>query len=468
MKRYSDSEVFSELSSAKKKLIILAAVILWAAWQIIGAGAYIGHLAKLRSFDKQEYYSLICALNSFFMCTAVPLIASLGDRIGRKWLICIGITVEMLVDLGTALSPNIFVFAFFWTLSGFTSGCFMTAPYLLISDVVEFPKRPHYMGYVQVAGALGLMLSPVTAGLLADHGMAKLVYLQCVPFISTALLILLVCYPDYRPGTESHRIDLAGIGLMMLTVGLFIFLFNFGGRLFPWLSWQAALCAAGILGFGVLLVRHELRESCPVLSVKLLARPNLRSACICGLLFNFYAVCAGGYIIVYVQNVMGRAATTSGAVLMPQTVIYSALALFIGNWAAKKTGRFRAAYIAAGIAAAAAMAVVSLMGPDSSVAFIYVAMMFGGVAYSVMGTLNIPYAQKCLRPEEYGTGQGTVQFFTSCTSCLVISLFNVLLSSGANMEQGLKAIYLTTGILSLGLAAYAALFMKKSHENTIA
>ena len=117
MKKYSDSRVFLELSPGRKKLLVFASVLLWAAWQMSGADASIGHIAKLSSFGAEQYYSLISALNLFSMCVAVPLVTGLGDRIGRKWIICIGITLEVVVDIMVSISTNIYMFAFFWAMS---------------------------------------------------------------------------------------------------------------------------------------------------------------------------------------------------------------------------------------------------------------------------------------------------------------------------------------------------------------
>ena len=464
MKIYNDSQIFFQLSPLKKKLLVIAAVLLWAAWQMSGADASIGHIAKLSSFGAEQYYSLISALNLFSMCIAVPLVTGLGDRIGRKWLICIGITMEVVVDFIVSISTNIYTFAFFWAMSGFTSGCFMSASFLIVSDISDRKDRLRYMGYIQAAGALAMLLSPVIAGVLVDIGHPTLVYLMCVPFISIPLVILLFCYPDYRPQSESRAIDWRGAFWLLITVGLLVFYFNFVGVLFAWKSVWSAVIAAATMFSAAMLVRTELRTQVPILHIEMLKRGKVRSACICGVLFNAYAMCAAVYIVLYVQKVMQRTATDSGVVLMPQTIVYAILAIFIGGWASKKAGRFRMSYIVAGVCGAIAIGIIALLDSHSPVALIYVAMAFGGVAYAVMGTLNIPYAQRDLAPNELGAGQGMVQFFTSCTPTILVSAFGAVMNNTPDTEAGVRTIFAITCAMCLALAAYAVFFIKRHGE----
>src|SRR5260221_7403172 len=136
----------------------------------------------------------------------------LGDRIGRKRMLIVGMAMFGLFSLLTAYShsPDQLIFA--RAAMGLGAAAVMPQTLSIISNVFEPQERARAIGIWAVAVGIGAALGPIVGGLLLAPFWWGSVFLINVPVTAIGVAA------SPQPGPESHepvpgRIDYAGVPL---------------------------------------------------------------------------------------------------------------------------------------------------------------------------------------------------------------------------------------------------------------
>ncbi len=254
------------------------------------------------------------AINSYTLVFAGLLFTFgvVGDRIGRKRMLMIGLASFGLFSLMTAYShsPDQLVWA--RAAMGLGAAAVMPQTLSIISNVFDPAERPKAIGIWAVAVGIGIAIGPIVGGLLLAHFWWGSVFLINVPFTAASVAAIALLVPESK-NPNPGRIDFVGVlasiaGLVLLVYGIIQ-----GGDKGSWVHLDVlgpVLGGLAILGF---FVWYEARIRHPSLDVRLFRDARLSSAIGALALVFFGMMGALFFLSFYLQSVRGYSPLRAGA-----------------------------------------------------------------------------------------------------------------------------------------------------------
>jgi len=258
------------------------------------------------------------AINSYTLVFAGMLFTFgvIGDRIGRKRMLMIGLVLFGLGSLLSAYSHSPGELIAARAAMGLGGAAVMPQTLSIISNVFEPQERARAIGIWASAVGIGVAIGPVLGGLLLAHFWWGSVFLINVPVTVLGAAAVLALVPESR-NPAPGKIDYLGVlgsivGLVLLVYGIVQ-----GGDGASWTS-------AGVLGpaLGGLLVLglfawYESRIDHPSLDIRLF-RDRRLSASVGAISLLFFGF-GGVYFFTsfYMQNVRGYTPLDAGLLTVP-------------------------------------------------------------------------------------------------------------------------------------------------------
>src|SRR5260221_2138408 len=265
----------------------------------------------------------------------------LGDRIGRKRMLMIGLALFGLFSLLTAYShsPDQLIFA--RAAMGLGAAAVKPQTRWIISNVFDPAERARAIGIWAVAVGIGVAIGPIVGGLLLAHFWWGSVFLINVPVTAIGVAAIALLVPESR-NPDPGRIDFLGVlfsiaGLVLLVYGIIQ-----GGDRGSWIHWDVLGVAAAGAAVLALFAWYEARLSHPSLDVKLFRDPRLSSAVGAITLVFFGMLGAFFFLSFYLQSVRGYSPLHAGLLTLPfaagQMLVSPRTARLVRRFGAKAVG----------------------------------------------------------------------------------------------------------------------------------
>jgi EmrB/QacA subfamily drug resistance transporter len=285
-------------------MVVLDALVVSTALSTIRADLHVS-LAQLE-----------WTVNAYSLSFAVLLMtgAMLGDRFGRRRILCVGIGVFVAASAGCALSPSIG-----WLIAGRVvqgAGAALVMPVALALLGVTFPPsaRPRALGvFAGITGA-AVPLGPLLGGAVVQGISWPWIFWLNVP-IGLALIGLALTRIDESYGP---RVPVDGLGLALVTgAALGIIWGLVRGNPAGWGSPE--VISALILGLLSMagFVTWEQRASTPMLPLRLFSSRRFSAGNAAAFFHNGSAIGAVFFMAQFLQTGLGYGPLAAGLRLMP-------------------------------------------------------------------------------------------------------------------------------------------------------
>jgi EmrB/QacA subfamily drug resistance transporter len=239
-----------------------------------------------------------------------------GDRIGRKRMLMIGLVAFGLFSLVTAYAqtPDQLIWA--RAAMGLGAAAVMPQTLSIISNVFDPAERPRAIGIWAMAVGIGVAIGPVVGGLLLAHFWWGSVFLLNVPFTAAGAAAVWLLVPESK-NPDPGRIDYVGVlasiaGLVLLVYGIIQ-----GGEKGSWVHADVLGPIAAGLAVLAFFAWYESRLRHPSLDVRLFRNPRLSSAVGALALVFFGMMGALFFLSFYLQSVRGYSALQAGLLSLP-------------------------------------------------------------------------------------------------------------------------------------------------------
>jgi MFS family permease len=386
--------------------------------------------------------------------------AKLGDILGRDRAFAIGLAIYGLGSFTTAISPNLGVLLFGWSLiEGLGAALVIPAIVSLIAHTYEGPQRALAFGIVGGVAGAAVAAGPLIGGWVTTEFSWRYVFAGEVVIVATILLVRrrLVSAPavDNPP-----KLDLVGVGISALGLGLAVYgilkssewglieprgaltiggeeITPFGFSVVPFLILAGVGCLAG---FALWEERRERTGKDTLLDRSLLKIEQLRAGLTTLMMQQLILLGTFFVLPVYLQVVLGLDAFETGKRLFPMSVTMFAAAM-LGPRLAAGLAPKRVAQ--AGLLALSAASVVLLGTIDvelNGAAFALALALFGvgaGLLLSQLGNVIMSSVDPS-KTNEAGGLQGTAQNLgASLGTALIGAVLIAALTSGfvSKVEQ---------------------------------
>lgn len=272
-------------------------------------------------------------LNAYSLVFAsLMLIAgTLGDRLGRKWVMGAGIVVFCAGSVMCAVAPSVG-----WVIGGraiMGIGAAASEPGTLSVIRQLYPdraQRARALGAWSAVSGLSLALGPVIGALLVSLDDWRAVFWFNLAF-GGLLLVLLVLFVPNSADPQPGRLDGGGFVLGSVALGSVIYA-GISGELYGYGTWWiiALFVLSGVTGIGFVMV--ERRVVSPMLELK-----YLKDAAVSNALFAAFAVYFGVFSIffltaLYLDVLVGYSGGKLAAVFAPMAAAIVFGAAGAGFW----------------------------------------------------------------------------------------------------------------------------------------
>ena len=272
------------------------------------------------------------AITAYTLVMATLMITGgkIGAIIGRKRAFSIGCVIYGCGSLTTSLAPNLTVLLIGWSfLEGVGAALIMPAIVALVASNFPVERRPSAYGLVAAAGAVAVAVGPLIGGFATTYFSWRWVFAGEVVVV-LGILVLARRFND-APPDRRPKIDLVGVVLSALGLGLFVFGVLKSG-VWGWVapkpgapSWLGISPTVWLMITGLLVVwiffrwqdRLELQGKEPLVSPKLLKSEQLKGGLT--MFFFQFLVQAGVFFVVplFLSVALGLSALATGARLLP-------------------------------------------------------------------------------------------------------------------------------------------------------
>jgi EmrB/QacA subfamily drug resistance transporter len=350
---------------------------------------------------------------------------SLGDRLGRKRLLQVGLVVFGAGSALSAFSGSAGMLVASRALMGLGSACVMPATLSITANVFSGQERTKAIGVWAGVVGIGLAVGPIAGGWLLDHFWWGSVFLVNLPVVALALAAGVALVPDSRD-PAAGRPDPLGTALSV--VGLTALLYGIIEA--PARGWTgpavlAAFAAAG-LALGAFAV-WELRSDHPMLEIRLFRNPRFSAASACLTLVFFALFGSLFFVTQHLQFVLGFTALEAGIRTVPLAVGLSlgapASARLVNRFGSRRV-------VAAGMTVAAGgLAVLALATPASGYGLVLAALLLQGLGMGVSMTPVTDSIMASLPPAKAGVGSAMNDTTRQAGGALGVAVLGTVLSS---------------------------------------
>ena len=390
-------------------------------------------------------------LSGFLTALAMFMVSAgrLGDRLGRRPVLLIGLGVFVAASVGAALSPTIE-----WLIAArFVQGAACAVLYTGTSTLVEglYPEgeRGRAIGRLYAVNGVGLAIGPVLGGLLVSPFGWQSVFWINAPLGLAAIVLIVWAVPSPRPG-PSVRQDVPGQVLLAVTVAAAVAVVSLPDSA-GWTSGPVIAAAVVTVAAGAVLVAVERRALEPLLRVELFSHPRFRAALTSDFfLAAFYA----SALLVVPQYLSENHDLSEGTIGIALLLVSATMALAsprVGRWV-DVSGPIRPLRL--GFAALAVTAVTVLVGAatDSIVPLLAGFVFFGLGWASILAPATLA-ALSAVPKAESGFAIGASWTFHNLGGALGAALAAAIYAS-AEPSDGL--LYTGVFLLAAALVALAA------------
>jgi drug resistance transporter, EmrB/QacA subfamily len=396
----------------------------------------------VRELGGMQSLSWVFVIYSLASTIAIPIVGKLSDLYGRKYFYLGGVAVFLAGSMlcGTAGSgwlDRIFIsftgaphdmlqLIVFRGLQGLGGGTMMANGMAIIGDLFDPRERGRYQGLMGGVFGLASVIGPAVGGWLTDNLSWRWIFFVNLPIGALALAVLATVMTRPEHG-RSHAVDwwgslALGAGLVPLLLAL-----NWGGSTYAWASgvilglFVLALVSLGV--FGLL----ELRASEPILDLKLF-RDRGFSASMIVLFFSGVGMFGSiMFLPLFLQVVVGRSASSSGALLMPMMLGLVAASIVTGQLISR-TGRYKVFGIVGLAISAVGMFMLSRLTVETTNGAVALYMVLIGAGLGATMPL-FTISLQAQYPKRIGEVTAAQQFFRSIGGTVGVALLGGVMNS---------------------------------------
>ena len=210
------------------------------------------------------------------MTTLIVSVGRLGDLMGRRKLLLVGIALFTLASVLCGLAPSLWLLIAGRALQGLGAAIMMTLTLALVGETVAQEKTGSAMGLLATLSAVGTALGPSFGGLLISGFGWQALFLVNLPLGLLTLGLAWYALPvrQVPPKAGTARFDITGTVLLALTLAAYALAMTSGRGTFG--ESNIALLLVALVGGG-LFIRAQSRAVSPLIPLTLFRDRSLVS-----------------------------------------------------------------------------------------------------------------------------------------------------------------------------------------------
>ena len=396
--------------------------------------------------------------------TAVtPLYGKISDIHGRRISLLIAVSLYMAGSLVCALAPNMFVLILGRILHGLGGGGLTATGMVVLGDVAAPRDRGRYYGYFSLTYTTAGACGPALGGFLAEYLHWSVIFWLNIPLGLLAIVMTFTLLRRLPRHERPHRLDFIGAALVMAAAVSFMLALNLGSVRYPWTSPPILSLFAISLAVGIGFVWRLATAPEPLIPLSILSDPIARCA-IAANAFGWGSIVALNiFLPMYLQSVLGLAATSAGLSLMVLMVTLNTSAA-LASGIMVRAHRYKIVPMLGLMLAIASVLALAWQAENLNLWWFEVLLALIGLGFGATPPLASTTLQNTVAIHNFGTAVGTMQFTRGLFSTILIALCGTLVLIGTTVlgpntpaDFSPSAIYNAGGFVRVFFMAAASL-----------
>lgn len=243
---------------------------------------------------------------------SVPLTGWLAKRFGTVRTFSTALIGFGIASLLCGLSPSLNILVIARVIQGFCGGPLMPLSQTLLLTIFPPKLRPAAMSIWAITTLIAPIAGPVLGGTLCDSFGWGSIFLVNIPIAIGAGFLVWRVLSSQETRTVKERVDVVGLGLLILWVGSLQMMLDFGKEN-EWFSspFIVTLAVIAVLGF-ISFIIWELTDANPIVDLRIFRHRGFSLAMVCMALMigSFFAINVVAPL--WMQNNLGWTATWAG------------------------------------------------------------------------------------------------------------------------------------------------------------
>jgi EmrB/QacA subfamily drug resistance transporter len=358
---------------------------------------------------------------------ATPVYGKLGDLFGRKIVLQSAILLFLLGSALCGISGSMTELIGFRALQGLGGGGLMVTTMAVVGDIISPRDRGRYQGIFGGVFGVSTVLGPLIGGFFVEHLSWRWIFYVNLPL--GVLAVAIIGWSFTAPGARRHpAIDLAGAGLLAVSLTALILFTSLGGHTFGWGSAETlALIAASLAGTaGFVFVERRAAE--PILPLRLFCNRTFAVACAIGFIVGLAMFGSVTYMPVYLQVVKGQSPSAAGLQLTPMMAGVLATSIVSGQ-IISRVGRYRFFPIAGTAVMSGGLALLATLGTATSTWTASGYMLVLGLGLGMVMQVLVLAVQNAVDYRDLGVATSGTTLFRSIGGSVGVSLFGAIFTA---------------------------------------
>lgn len=370
---------------------------------------------------------------------AIPIFGKLADIYGRKLIFFIGVVVFLLGSALSGVSQSMVQLILFRGIQGIGGGVSMSGTLQIVGDIFSPRERGKYMGIITSMFGLASIFGPAVGGFIADNLSWRWIFYVNLPFGILTMIVMFFALPQNKNNTKKV-IDYSGALTLIAALVPLLLAFSWAGKNYAWGSVQIL----GMLGFSVLMlaifVLLENKAVEPIIPLSLFKNSIFVTSIIAGFLASALMFSAVMFIPLFVQEVMGSSATSSGMITTPM-MVSQVLAGIITGQLISRTGKYKVLAVLSFIISTGGMLLLSRMDANATNLLVIIGMIVTGIGIGITMPVFSLSVQNAFPRNQMGVVTSGLQFFRNIGGTIGTAIFGTIMTS--SMTNGLSKLDLS-------------------------
>ena len=390
-------------------------------------------VAKLGGLD---LYSWIFSIYMLTSALATPVFGKLSDLFSRRNLMLVGIGIFVVGSTLCGAAQSMEMMILFRAVQGLGGGAIYALSFIIVGILYPDERRAKMQGIISGIWGIASILGPLAGGIIVEHWSWRWIFFVNLPITAAASGLIVFGLKEEATEKRAPKLDLAGAVTLLLGLMALFYALSQSGHAQQQLN--AGLLAVIALALAILfvffLIEHRAAE--PIVPLDLF---HVKLFKISALVATFAAMGVFGavsYLPLYLQGVLGMAASRAGLVVLLLSLSWTSGSLLGGQWINRMGYRLMGLLGTALLALGYGLFLVPTAQNGIIVVLFSTTAIGLGMGFANLTTLVA--AQTAVPLHRIGVATSTIMLCRSVGGALAVSLMGTVLLN--QMQRGLEQL----------------------------